>query len=74
MRRPVGCLASALGRRFCGYDNFLCVWLFTIYIYGVVLCTCISCWSDIKVPCPLAMYMVLGSIVASVGVNPSHLH
>ena len=42
-----------------------------IYIYGAVLCTCILCCSDIKVSCPLAVYMVSGSIVASVGVNPS---
>ena len=73
MRRPTtpcgGCLASALGRRFCGYDNFLCVWFFTIY-------TCCAVYNDydIKVLCPLAVYVVLGSIVASVGVNPSHLH
>ena len=41
---------------------------------GEVLCVhdnFLRCSSDIKVPCPLAMYVVLGSIVPSVGVNPS---
>ena len=52
------------------YDNFLCVWLFTIYM---VLCCVHVCWSDIKVLCPLAVYVVLGSIIASVGVNPSQV-
>ena len=43
------------------------------YIYDAGLCTCIRCWSDIKVPCPLAVNVVSCSIVASVGVNPSQL-
>ena len=29
--------------------------------------------SDIKVPCPLVVYVVSDSIVASAGINPSHL-
>ena len=69
VRRPTTpCRVPGLcaGEVLCVYDNFFCIWLFT------VLCCVDVCWSDIKVLCPLAVYVVLGSIVASVGVNPSH--
>ena len=66
---PCGVPGLCAGEALCVHDNFFCVWLFTIY---TVLCCAHLCWSDIKVLCPLAVYVVSGSIVASVGVNPSH--
>ena len=72
VRRPMtpwGVPGLCAGEALCVHDNFFCVWLFTIY---TVLCCAHLCWSDIKVLCPLAVYVVSGSIIASVGVNPSH--
>ena len=65
---PCGVPGLCAGEALCVHDNFFCVWLFTIY---TVLCCAHLCWSDIKVLCPLAVYVISGSIVASVGVNPS---
>ena len=67
---PCGVPGLCTGEALCLHDNFFCVWLFTIY---TVLCCAHLCWSDIKVLCPLAVYVVSGSIVASVGVNPSQV-
>ena len=52
---PCGVPGLCAGEALCVHDNFFCVWLFTIY---TVLCCAHLCWSDIKVLCPLAVYVV----------------